>query len=92
MIDTDRHRYHVMMLERVRELVEEGIVLGYAQFGDDVETVHGRFIRKDIPLLSAPEAAQEREEWRLREVELIDELIVAEKALLGSHGISVSKH
>lgn len=92
MTDADRDRYHVMMLEKVRELVVEGIVLGFAQRGDDVETVHGRFIRRDTPLLEVPDEGVERLEWRDKEVETIDQLIVAQKELLRSLGISVEKH
>jgi hypothetical protein len=92
MTDADRNRYHVMMLETLRRLVVEGVVLGFAQPGDDVETVHGRFVRRDTPFLEAPDSGDEREEWRQREVEVIDGLIASQKDLLRSWGISVEKH
>lgn len=77
------------MLRAVRDLVLDGII-GYAEEGDDVETIHGRFIRKDIPRLPTADLRDSAKLYaRDAEVEVISGILARQIAMLEAKGIKV---
>lgn len=89
MLNAERQRHHVTMLRVVRDLVQDGVI-GYAEEGDDVETIHGRFVRKDTPRLPSAEFKDSAKLYaRDAEVKVIEAILARQIAMLQEHGVEV---